>query len=457
MAHITIDNYNKVTGCISFTIVGTPIPTSITVQKSTNNGVTWTSDTGVITSPRCGYSYVYGVWFRLILQSEGVYSNIWKEDYTVTRTEIDTPEKLLFANSPIHFKIQNTAQDNTILSATLKCYVWSGNLNRTLGLPNFKLFKNQVSIQDNYIDFQLDGQLKSFINPKFAYNEMNLPAVANQGVFFQFEATIVSTTGTETIEIPTHYVTLGYRWNYEQSLLGNNGIIPNGSIGFGVISNKYYNHLVPNYIKQSFDFTKSISEATSSNIILTQIDTPEDNLLKCSRDPYVIVYLDKLGLWQMFTPFGKTIVATKVNTEFNNRAFRDSSNVDNRYQHHKGRTKIETPQSYSVNTGALNESMAQLVEEILYSEKVYLINFKGDLQTTTTIGLTIDNTYVSIDDETITIDNETVTEEFLDFYKTFRQIPVIATGNDFTRKTRINDKNDINYLIKFDETNNKIL
>lgn len=457
MASIVIDNYDKATGCIYFTISGTPTPSAVSVFKSLDNGVTWIGlGTGGTTSPRCGYTYTAGVWFKLRLESEGVYSNVWKEDYTITRTEIDHPSKILFANSPIHLKIQNTATDNTIRIATLKCWVWSGNLNRTLGLPNFRLYKAQVSIEDDYIDFEVDGQLRSFINPQFAYNEMNLPAVANQGVFFQYEATIVSSTGTEIIESATHFVTLGYRWQYEQTQLGNNGVNPNGSIGFGVVSSRYYNHNVPNYIHQYFDFTKTLVDATSSNIIAMNRVTPTTNL-KCSRDPYLIVYLNKLGLWDMFTPFGKTIASTKITTEFNNRAFRDSSNVDNRYQHHKGRTKLETPQSYQVNTGALTEDMAQLVEEILYSEKVYLIYFKGDLQTTTTIGLTIDNTFVTIDDTTITIDSTTITDDYLSFYKTFRQIPVILADNDFTRKTRINDKNDVNYLIKFDEPNNKIL
>lgn len=457
MATITITNYDRATGCIYFDIIGTPIPSAVSVFKSLDNGVTWIGlGTAGITSPRCGYTYTAGIWFKLRLESSGVYSNIWKEDYTITRTEINTPNSILFCNSPIHFKIQNTAQDNTIRSATLKCWVWSGNQNRSLGLPNFKLFKAQVSVQDDYIDFQVDDYLRSFLNPQFAYNEMNLPAIVNQGVFFQYEATITNDVGFEVVESNTYFATLGYRWNYEQSLLGSNGVNPNGSIGFGVVAQKYYNHKVPNYITQSFDFTKSVADATSSNIITLVRDIPTTNL-KCSRDPYVIVYLDKRGLWNMFTPFGKTIVSTKITTEYSNRGFRDSSNVDNRYQHHKGRTKLENPQSYQINTGNLNEDMVQIYEEILYSEKIYLIEFKGDLQTTTTIGITIDNTYITIDDETITIDSTTVTDDYLAFYKTFRQIPVYIPDAEFIRKTRLNNKTDINYSLKLEETLNKIL
>ena len=456
MATITITNYNKTTGCVSFTIDGTPTPAAVTVQTSTNNGVTWGDSTGSIVSPRCGFPYSFGIWIRLRLP-DGTYSQIWKEDYQITRTPINNSSKILFTNSPVDFEIQNALLDNTIENVTLKCWVWSGDINRTLGVPNFTLYKAKVSSEDNYIEFQVADYLRTFLNPQFAYNEMNLPAVANQGVFFQYEATIVSAASTTEVLSDTYYATLGYRWNYEQTALGNNGITPNGSIPFSAAATKYYNHLVPNYITQSFDFTKTLLDGTSANIIKTERDTPIESLERCSRDPYVIVYLDKLGFWQMLTPFGKTIVSTKIKTEYSNRAFRKRTSVDNRYQHHKGRTKLEPVQSYRINTGSLTQEMVQMYEELMYSEKIYLIEFKGDLQTTTTIGLTIDNTFVTIDDETITIDSTTITDEYLAFYKTFRQIPVYIPEAEFLRKTILNNKSDINYSIIFEETNNKIL
>jgi hypothetical protein len=49
-------------------------------------------------------------------------------------------------------------------------------------------------------------------------------------------------------------------------------------------------------------------------------------------------------------------------------------------------------QTYTVNTGALSEDMNETIEQLIYSPKVYLIKFKGDIQTLDTIGLTIDTT-----------------------------------------------------------------
>ncbi len=114
-------------------------------------------------------------------------------------------------------------------------------------------------------------------------------------------------------------------------------------------------------------------------------------------------------------------------------------------------------QSYSINTGALSEDMNSTIEQIIYSPKIYLIKFKGDRQTTNTIGITIDNTYITVDDTTITIDSATVTQNGNGFFKTHQQIPVTVTDTDFGRKTRMNDKNAIDYTINFEETTSKIL
>ena len=100
--------------------------------------------------------------------------------------------------------------------------------------------------------------------------------------------------------------------------------------------------------------------------------------------------------------------------------------------------------------------MVAQVEEIVYSPKVYLILFKGDVHTTTTVGITIDNNYITIDSLNTTIDGLSVGEEYLSFFKTQKQIPVIVTNSDMQRKTRVNDKKDINYNLIFERTTNKI-
>ncbi len=382
-------------------------------------------------------------------------------------TAINDASKITFANSPIHLRLQNAAADTTIEEATVYLWIWNGDQQRELVNPNLTLNKKKVSAGDNYINFQIADYIKSYIEnppnglntnqPNFAYNELTPPAITGLGVFWQVVTDITSNGTTIRTTGDTHFATLGYRWGYEQNAIKNNGLTPNGSTGFIRSSQKWYNKKIHNYIEQSFDLTKTVSEATTGNIIKTTPVTPPSVWERCSRDSSLIVYINKLGLWEMFTPHGKIVVSSSVSSDEQNRAYRDPSQIDNTYTHSKLKSSPDVEQSYTINTGSLTETMIDQVEQIIYSPKIYIILFNGDVQTSSTVGVTIDSTFITIDDTNITIDAATVTEELIGSFKTFQQIPVISKDKSFVRKNRINDKNEIHYTLKFEETTNKIL
>jgi hypothetical protein len=63
------------------------------------------------------------------------------------------------------------------------------------------------------------------------------------------------------------------------------------------------------------------------------------------------VFLNKLGLWEMFTSHGKVTVKNKMKKAVTGRrSFRDPSKIDNSYTHSKLRELSEVVQSYSINT-----------------------------------------------------------------------------------------------------------
>lgn len=375
-----------------------------------------------------------------------------------TRTNIDNANDISFCNSPIHLRLQNAAKDNTILSAVVYLWIWNGAQNKVLGSPNVTLVSDKISGSDDYINFEIADQIKSYLvsplnapntnQPTFVYNELTNPTITGQGVFWQVITDITSVAGTVRSNYRTSFATLGYRFNYEQNYIANDGFQTN--------VNRYYNPKIHNYISQSFNLTNPYATATTANMITTTNITPTAEQLRCSKDGILIAYINKDGLWDLFTPNGKVTIASKLKDETSNLGFRDPSRVDNSFTHSKMRDNIEVTQNYVVNTGLIDENMAKLVEQIIYSPKVYLVKFKGDYQTSITLGTTIDSTYITIDNTNITIDSATVSEEYQGFYKTHVQIPVIVTDNDFMLKTRINDKSKIDYNIKFDETNNKI-
>jgi hypothetical protein len=368
------------------------------------------------------------------------------------RTLIDNESKVKLINSPLFIR-----EAATILtkSVTVNLYIWDGLQIKVINQPTVILRKDKVSQLDNYISLEISDLIKPYIKPKFAYNRAAPAAITNQGVFIQAQVISINFDGTQTSRYTnTFFCTLGYRWNYEQNLIGNNGVENYGASGFIVPVEKWFNPKIHNYFNQTFNFTRTVAEATTSNVINYVPLTPTK--LRCTLDPCLIIFINKLGLWETFTPHGKKTASVKANRTISNISHRDPSQVDNTFVHSKQITLIDAEQSYVINTGSLEENMTSIIEELIYSPIVYLINFKGDLELVTTVGISIDNAVVSIDNTDISIDSQSITADAIGFFKTHQQIPVVITDEDFTRKTRLNDRIAIDYNIKLDETNNKI-
>lgn len=403
------------------------------------------------------------------------------------RTAIDNSSKIIFSNSPIKLLVPDLTPTNPTYSAEVSIWVWKGNLTKPLGLPNYILKKSKVTPGDKYIEFDISDIIRSAIVtlslfgniegnsfPTFKYSGVSQETeIEGEGIFYQIGVETTYQSYSPPFEDQhryyeyTRFATLGYKWNTELGLQGSNGVEPGGSLGFLTPENpltgeltKYYNPLIPRYQSAKFNLTPAIEGVTSNNVIIRQdIDIPK-NLSYCTRDPYLLVYLNKLGLWETFTPFGKCVISTKTTSEVSPRSYRNQGNVNTSIYSGKGRSDIDVIQSYSINTGGLTEEMDQLVEELIYSSRIYLIKFKGDKVLIPSIGeeLTVDSTLFTVDNTIITADN-TLAPGFIGTklaYKDFYQVPVIVKDTDFTRRTRLYDKTNINYTIVFDETYNKI-
>jgi hypothetical protein len=368
------------------------------------------------------------------------------------RTPIDNESKIKLINSPLF--IRETATITT-KAVTVNLYIWDGLQIKVINQPTVILIKDKVSQLDSYISLEISDLIKPFIKPKFAYNRAAPAAITNQGAFIQAQIISINFDGTQTSRYTdTFFCTLGYRWNYEQNLIADNGVENYGASGFITTVEKWFNPKIHNYFEQTFNFTRTVAEATTANVInyIPLIPTKT----RCTLDPCLIVFINKLGLWETFTPHGKKTASSKVKRTISNISHRDRSQVDNTFVHSKQITSIDAEQLYVINSGSLDENMTSIIEELIYSPIVYLINFKGDLELVTTVGITIDNAIVSIDNNEISIDSQSITAEAIGFFKTHQQIPVVITDEDFTRKTRLNDRIAIDYNLKLDETNNKI-
>jgi len=365
----------------------------------------------------------------------------------INRTNISSLDQITYCNSEVHLRLEYLAMK----TATVYLWVWSGAQNKELGEPNQTLIKALVAPSDKYIEFDIAQLIQSYLinppdasntdQPTFLYNEIGNPTITGQGVFWQIVADITTDNGTTRYNFNTQFATLGYGKKFDN---------------FTTTPQAWYNPNVHNYIAQNIKLNTTVATATTSNIIEVVPIVPTDANTRCSRDPYLIVFLNRKGLFEMFTPNGKVTVSQKIESSTSNRTFRDPSRINHNLTHSKLKSNVSVTESYMINTGNLfiftnDEDLA-----IILSPKVYLIKFKGDKQTSADIGVTIDSTIISIDTLTITIDSETITSDYLNYFKTHEQMPVIVTDSDFVRKTRLNDKSSIDYTLKLEQTVNLI-
>lgn len=373
----------------------------------------------------------------------------------VTPTIINSENQIYLANSPIHIRLHNLAKDTSLQLAIMELYVWIGNLDTPPTTASFTYKSTKVSANDNYIAFQISEPISSFINStKFVWNSgENAPMIRGEGVFFQIKYQIDEET---PVELPTCFATNGYRFDFEQvgDISGN----IDGQPYLGLLPINYSDRNFSEnikYYKREFDFTKTLGTCTSENIIKSTAVTPTTT--QCQKGgKYLVAYLNRHGLFDYFTPFGKATKQIKVDAETNIRLYRNPKSINNSVVHSKKRSIDTTEQTYTINTGYLTETMVEQIEEVIYSPLVYLINFSGAVYETTQIGVTVDSTIITVDSTLYTVDNTTITANDVGYYSDYKQIPVTNENNDFMFKSRQFDKGKINYDLVFKSTTDKI-
>lgn len=326
------------------------------------------------------------------------------------------------------------------------------------------LDKARISNDDKYVSFEIQDYLKNDLIrkenlnnvdfPVLLYNNLGLPYVQGMCLFYRFSYYAYAydeTTSVPAINVTDRVATLGYRWRNEQNPFYGSFI--GGANGFNVATTpvKNYAEYIPYYAKQQFVFGNN---RTSNNFVSTTQVIPAKVL--CVKEPVLLIYLDRQGLFQYITTTGKVTINDDIKRQESQKAFRDSSMINTESTHFKNTSIEEIFQTYTVNTGVMDESMNNALEELLYSPKIYLVRFYGERWTVAQQGITVDNDIITVDNETITVDSDTVTLADVGYYSTYLQVPVTCIDNDFVKKTNINDKRDISYFFKFKETASKI-
>ena len=372
----------------------------------------------------------------------------------ITPTTITTEDQIYLARSPINIKLQNLAKDTTIQKASLYLYIWTGNLNTPPVVENYTFVSSKVSKNDDYINFQTAEVIQSHIDNSRAVwvSGDNPPSIANEGVFWQYRYVIDSEAEIMSV---TNFATNGYRYDFEQKGSISNETNEQPYLNLEPIS--YARNYTPElkYYKRNFVYTNTLAACTTENMISSIENTDPKNSCYLG-DKYLIMYVNRIGLWDTFTPLGKVVKQTDITAKASLKAFRDPLSLDNNTIHTTQRKLEDSKQKITLNTGGLTENMALQVEDLILSNLIYLVEFNGETFETVQIGLTVDSTAVTVDSTIYTVDNQTVTITDIGFLSTFRQIPVTNSNNNFTLKTRLNDKGKINYTLEFEVSTSRI-
>jgi len=368
-------------------------------------------------------------------------------------TNIDSKAKIFLAQSPIHFNFQNEATDVAIQNVTVEVYLWRGNQIDVPTAPSL-VFNNipKISPDDNYIAIEISNEVRAFItssnlnknNPQWAYNTTGVPTTSGEGVYFH----IVYKVDLESEkQLGTFFATTGYRYNFEQKGGGYT------TFEDGETFRKYAFGI--NYDFSAINLTTTVATGSTQTMVNQVVVNPSTRMSQTGVKS-LIAYINRLGLWDTFTPFGKFTESIETKRDEYSNSFRDPLNVNAQIQHLKQVGAPKGNRKFSVNTGLLDEKNNYQIREIIQSPKVYLVIFSDDTFTFPQIGITIDSTVATIDDTGITIDSDTVTMDNIGFYSKFVQIPVKNGTTNFLKKTQLNDKSSISYTLEFEEVNNFI-
>jgi len=115
---------------------------------------------------------------------------------TPTLTNISSRANIFFAQSPIHFNLQNEAGSTAIQKVTVEVYIWRGAQTADLPASPNIVFNNisKISPNDTYIAIELHNEIKAFItssnlnksNPQWSYNTTTKATITIPTTIFSF-------------------------------------------------------------------------------------------------------------------------------------------------------------------------------------------------------------------------------------------------------------------------------
>jgi len=281
----------------------------------------------------------------------------------------------------------------SLKSVVVDLYVWDGTESDQPVSPAYTINKSVISGQTN-ITLEIAELVRDYFTITFN-DDYNSIARYVRTVVSSFDD---SDEPFETNPIVTTYVALdGYGYFEEGTnpeldrhalISSTNKYLPEGTAGklpiFAEGVGKVIIDGVTTQITDNGNTNQKIQYVTipADKSSIQVFDTDDTTLKKTitisnicepKYTPFKITFINKFGAFQDLYFFKKTSEVTNVTDElFKKNIITNTSSNYNTYDNQRGRINVNAQTSLTMNTGFVSEIMNQIIEELFYSENVYI-------------------------------------------------------------------------------------
>ena len=280
----------------------------------------------------------------------------------------------------------------------LDLYVWSGTETSAPSIPQYEINKSRIDTHDN-ITLEIGELVRDYLEISFN-DDYNSQTKWVRAVIEYFDESDNPYT-YDNPQVFTYLATDGYGYfedgtNPELSrnkLISADDIyLPENTVGklpiFAEGVGKVTIDSVDTQITDNGNTNQKIQyidiPANSSTIQVYDTDDTTllstvnvTNICEPKYTPFKVTFVNKLGAFQDLYFFKKTTESTNVTDEtFKRNTIANSTSTYQTYEGQKQRYNINSQTSLSMNTGFVKENMNQTIEELFFSENVW-IRYEG--------------------------------------------------------------------------------
>lgn len=272
-------------------------------------------------------------------------------------------------------------------------YIWDGLETQQPTIPQYTVAKSRITGNDN-ITLEIGELVRDYINISFN-NDYNSISRYVRAVVNSFDD---ADEPFQTNPITSTYIALdGYGYfeegaNPELSrnalISADNIYLPENTAGnFPIFAEGVGKVIIDSNTTQITDSGNTNQKvqyitipANSSTILVYDTDDSTlrktitvTNICEPKFTPYKITFVNKFGVFENMFAFKKSSEVSNVTDElFKRNIVTNASSNYNTYDNQKSRMNVNAQTSLTLNTGFIKEDMNQTIEELFYSENVYI-------------------------------------------------------------------------------------